>query len=247
MTATRKGNIVTFEFPQPLPRSHTRTYKGTRVEGGGCSYRGSGEFRARSAPVVHIEREVRQDMDRCVMTTEWTRLTPKNAERAGYNAPYPVDGEMLTADQSETSDPTLETDAHKNFSHRGHLKTYYEEPAQGDVSTVEAHVGWKFNGSCVTEWGTHAYWHWLNDTGWTDVKLWAEWPGDCVRRTAKVYGKFKNGVFCATIDTFTEFNTTRYTGEADGGARWAWNSDKWGGCNWLLAHHAEAWYLGKRQ
>lgn len=247
MTATRRGDTVEYEYRNDLPRSQRRTYNGRKSADGTCSYLGRGEFRPGQAPVVVIEREIRNDMDRCVMTTEWASLTPEEASQAGYSRRPSGDGEIITDEQSQASDPSLGTESHTNFSHRGHLKTYYEEPAQGDVSTVEAHVGWTFNGSCVTSWGTHAYWHWLNDTGWTDVSRWADWPGGCAERTARVYGKFKNGVFCATNDTFTEFNTTSYTGLANGGARWAWNSNKWGGCNWFLSHHVEAYYLGQRQ
>lgn len=224
MTATRRGNTVEYEYRALLPRALRRTYVGQRLENGGCSYSGGGKFDSSAEPVVVVEREIRQDLDRCIMTVERARLSPAEARRLGYDSR--PSNEMVTAEASQASDPTMGTQSHTNFSHRGHLKNYYEEPVQGDVSTVEAHVGWTFNGSCVTSWGTHASWHWLNDTGWTDVSRWADWPGNCSERTARVYGKFNNGVFCATNDTFTEFNTTRYTGLANGGARWAWNSNK---------------------
>jgi len=179
------------------------------------------------------------------MTTESANLTPEQAKQAGFRGDTASSRET-TVEQGVGSGPELNNDFHTNFGWRGSLKTYYEEPAQGDTSTVEAHVGWSFDGNCVTGWGKHAYWHWLNDTGWTDVNRWADWPGSRAAQTTRVYGLFKNGVFCATNDTFNEYNTTQYTGWYDGGASWSWNASKWGGCNWLLTFHREAYYLGER-
>lgn len=247
VTAIRAGETVRYEYSASLRRSRTNTYQGTRIPGEGCSYRGEGA--ARGAPVptaqVEVEREIRQDLRTCTMITESAILSPAEAAQAGFRAEAPRSG-GTTVEQGVGSGPELNDDFHTNFGHRGHLKTYYEEPAQGDTSTVEAHVGWTFDGNCVTGWGKHAYWHWLNDTGWTDVNLWADWPGDCKAQTARVYGLFKNGVFCGTNDTFNEYNTTQYTGWWDGGASWSWNAKKWGGCNWLLSFHREAYYLGQR-
>lgn len=179
------------------------------------------------------------------MTTESANLTPDQAKQAGFRGDATISRET-TVEQGVGSGPELNNDFHTNYGWRGSLKTYYEEPLQGDTSTVEAHVGWSFNGNCVTGWGKHAYWHWLNDTGWTDVNLWADWPGSCAAQTTRVYGLFKNGVFCATNDTFNEYNTTQYTGWYDGGASWSWNASKWGGCSWALSFQREAYYLGER-
>ncbi len=218
VTATRVGDNIRYEYSTRLVNPRINLYKGNRLADGGCSYSGQGAAKASTNAVVRIEveREVRQDLRTCVMVTESAVMTTGEAVRAGFRSDSTRPQET-TVEEGVGSGPELNHDYHTNFSWRGSLKTYYEEPAQGDTSTVEAHVGWTFNGTCVTAWGKHAYWHWLNDTGWTDVNRWADWPGDCAAQTTRVYGLFKNGVFCATNDTFNEYNTTRYTGWYDGG------------------------------
>jgi hypothetical protein len=246
VTATRLGGVVRYDYSSKLPDPKVNVYRGTRLPGDGCAYSGAGSSKATSSAVrVEVEREIRQDLRTCVMVTESAVMSPEEAVQVGFRGnSSPADA--ITVEEGTGSGPELNHDFHTNFGHRGSLKTYYEEPAQGDTSTVEAHVGWTFDGNCVTNWGTHAFWHWLNDTGWTDVNRWADWPGGCTNRTARVYGLFKNGVFCFTNDTFNEYNTTQYTGWFDGGASWSWNARKWGGCNWLLTFHREAYYLGER-
>lgn len=254
MTATRQGEVITYDHAVSLPGATLKDYLGTREAGSGCSYSGGGSVEPGAGSVVYIEREIRQDLRVCRMTVEWSSLTPEQASEAGLIAKTVVAETTTAFEQGQggngmpvAAPGDVGIQSHTGRPWFGHLKTYYEEPVQGDTSTVEAHVGWAIGGGCVTSWGTHAYWHWLNDTGWTDVSRWADWPGGCSERTARVYGLFKNGVFCLTNDTFNEYNTTSYTGEADGGAHWSWNSKKWGGCNWLLSHHVEACYLGVRQ
>lgn len=58
----------------------------------------------------------------------------------------------------------------------------------------------------------------------------------CSRAYSDTYAKYRNGVFCATIDAHSEHRKTWFEGRPRGGYYWSYSVEKWGGCSGLLQH-----------
>jgi hypothetical protein len=119
----------------------------------------------------------------------------------------------------------------------GSIRASVEDPAQINVTTTRSKVTW--GGRPCLYWADPlAYWSWYTTSGWSRIDHWWRSGLTCDKAWANTYGKFRNGRFCATIDTYTRHNKTYFEGRKYGGWYWAYDMDKWGGCSsWLHYEH----------
>jgi hypothetical protein len=121
-------------------------------------------------------------------------------------------------------------------------QTWYEDPPGLDVTKVRNDTDWYSNGSCVTSAsGSYAY-NWLSASGWS--KQSSNWRNTsrCAQSESSSYAKFRNGVFCATIDTYNTYDRNNIWGKPNGSYTWSYHATKSGGCTALLSiHHRDAY------
>ena len=79
-----------------------------------------------------------------------------------------------------------------------------------------------------------AYWHWYSPSGWRRTNAHWSYDNNGSRAYTDTYGKYRNGAFCATIDTWTEHRKTYLEGRPYGAWSWSYSVHKWGGCSGLL-------------
>lgn len=163
------------------------------------------------------------------------RETATLSEREAYERGFIGDPEPGMSTDSAGSDLdgfVLET----HYAKDGSIKTVYEDPPQIDVNSVKASVSWSTSGGNVTASHRQAHWGWYSPSGWSRNSHWWTSSHNSGFAWTSVYGKYKNPIFCLTVDTWTDYDTTNFRGNGNGSSSWWWSSDKWGGCNWLLNH-----------
>lgn len=227
-----EAGVVHYAFdPATLPGSAVTAQAGKRSLAGGCTFSSEGSAAKADAQgaTVTISRELTFDATRCT----------RELAVAGYrlaNAPAVVtqrleakaDGERVSAARRPGT-----TAAAASYTYNGYLKVNVEDPPQIDVTSTTARVQWS-GASCVSSSNHIASWGWYSPSGWSRTN--ASWSMDrtCSRAYTNTYGKYRNGVFCATIDTWTEHKKTWFEGRPGGGWSWSYSVDKWGGCTALL-------------
>jgi hypothetical protein len=75
---------------------------------------------------------------------------------------------------------------------------------------------------------------WYSPSGWERKEYSRSFPNNGTVTSTNTYGKYRNGTFCLTVDTWTEHKKTFFEGRRDGWWQWAYDVDKWGGCTGLL-------------
>lgn len=234
VTIRQEGNWVRYEHAEALRAAERRTYRGKRLDGGGCAY--EGEEVAAVGEVVE-EREVAHNARACLMVTE----------RAARPA---VEGDATVADSpgaghtSETEEATPEVagsdgagaEASVAATHAAWHQTRYRDPIFITVNGATTNVTWQSDGTCVSNsWGHTTDYTWLTASGWG--KNWSETHAsrDCAGATTTSNSAFVNGTFCVGgADTHTEYVPNTIRGQADGTYHMTWSASKSGGCSSLL-------------
>jgi hypothetical protein len=206
----------------------TKTVQGdvlSGAEGRGCSYRGeisSTEVGVGQEGLVWHQREIQTNPDRCQVKVEEAWLSASALQASGL-----IPGEDLSAGTVETDSSTSAQASYKND---GYIRGYVEDPPNLDVSSTTSQVKWTDNG-CLS-WWDESRWYWLSGSGWTDVERWNIRHGDCAHGL-RTFGKYKNGIFCLTNDTWTQEDVD-FVALAHQSSRAGWDVQRWGGCSWLL-------------
>ncbi len=225
------AGVVHYAFqPSGLPGARAVRQTGRAIRSGSCAFSGSGTGRAdRTGPKVTVMTETTFDARTC--TRELAVATYSRAL-----APASVVGKLDASPTATTSGAAAGTRgplAPAVTRYIGSLKVNVEDPAQIDVTSTKSRVEWSGR-SCVSSSYHNAYWHWFSGSGWRRTNAHWSYGRNCRRAYTNTYGKYRNGVFCVTIDTYTEHKQTRFDGRPRGGWHWAYHVDKWGGCNGLL-------------
>ncbi len=205
---------------------------------GGCSYGGevsSDEVGKDSDQVFH-QREVRVNPDLCQVEVESAWISPDALVSSGL---LPDDGDSDSDSDSESSSSAAEAalaglapTARTTYKNDGYIRGYVEDPPGVDVSSTTSQVKWTEASNGCLNWWHQSRWHWLSGTGWTDVQRWS-YPHLSCDHGLRTFGKYKNGIFCLTNDTWTQENVDFHAeGHHDSWA--SWDVTKWGGCSWLL-------------
>ena len=124
----------------------------------------------------------------------------------------------------------------------GYYKSYYEDPVQLDVNSVTNSTTWSWNGSSVlSSPGPVGGYHygWFKGSGWSLKEN--NWQNTYTsnQTTSSSYVHYRNGTFCATIDTHTYYDRNNVHGRKDGWLLGNVNARKKGGCTSLLSFHTK--------
>ncbi|MBP2324108.1 hypothetical protein JOF56_004493 [Kibdelosporangium banguiense] len=125
---------------------------------------------------------------------------------------------------------------------RGYYKSYYEDPVQLDVNSVSNWTEWSWNGSSVLSspgpTGGYNY-GWYSPSGWSKKEN--NWTNTYTSAQTSVssYVHYRNGSFCATIDTHTYYNRNNVHGRKNGVLAGNVSAEKSGGCTRLLSFHTK--------
>jgi hypothetical protein len=250
VTVTRDGDWVRHDFTEPVGRNvEQREYDGRRADHGGCRFSGEQTVGPEDAGKVFEERQIAVNLRDCTMITEVGEIdraddVPQEGMRSETEVADAEGGLVAAsavtaapnASEPEQAGTVLAASSNKSAWHR----TFYEDPPGLDVNSAKTNVSWSYNGSCVTNsWGHSTNYDWLWQSGWTKVASGTtSWQGCSYARTTS-NSEFLNGVFCATIDTRTEYRPNELKGQENGNYTMAWDADAWGGCSsWLSFHRS---------
>jgi hypothetical protein len=219
--------VVHYAFdPATVPGSTVSTQRGERSLVGGCKFtdEDSGAKADPRGPWVSIATELSFDPRAC------TRDLAVASYRLA-SAPAVVQARLQSSGGASAQSSGVQAAA---YSYNGSLKVNVEDPPQIDVTSTTGRVQWNASSSCVSSAYHNAYWGWYSPSGWSRTNASWSYNRNCSRAYTNTYGKYRNGAFCATIDTWTEHKKTWFEGRPRGGWYWSYSVDKWGGCTWLL-------------
>jgi hypothetical protein len=236
VTVIQDGDWVRHEYVQPLPNAKTQEIAGTHLTGPdgtqGCGYRGSetAEANSLSRDEVLYSREIASNLEDCTLVLETAVLSVDEAKEFG------VADDDASDESKVASSDGLTTNATTTGKYQ---KLYYEDPPQIDVTSVTARLRWTWTGSCTT-WSQHqAAWGWYSSSGWSRTNSWYgyDYANCAYGATTSNTGQYRNGSFCASVDTWNEYYTNYLQGHSDGSSYYEWSANKWGGCANLLSFH----------
>jgi hypothetical protein len=223
-----------------LPGAQVYTQTGARTADGICTFTDEGTGQASGQERVLVITEVSFDPQACVRELAWAEYA-RDALPAAVAAKV-QDPEASDTTQQESQQQVLtpaestteDTQAAAVVQYIGSLKVNVEDPVERDVTTTKSRLRWSNTGSRLNTSYHTPYWGWLSATGWRRTNAHWSYGNNGARAYTDTYGKYRNGRFCATIDTWTEHLKTYFEGRPYGGWRWSYSVKKWGGCKgWL--------------
>jgi hypothetical protein len=122
---------------------------------------------------------------------------------------------------------------------KGYHKSYFEDPPGIDVNSVRNDVDWVWNGSRVSNGICAYHYGWFSASGWGlhENNFFCRYESSQTQLRSSSYAHFKNGIFCAFIDTHTYYERNNAYGKANGNLVGTVNWRKTGGCTGLLSFH----------
>lgn len=234
--ATDKGMVRYPVNLTDLPGAQVLVQTGARVDDGSCTFTDEGSGKASEEGRVLVITELSFDPETC--TRELAR-----AEYRRDLLPASVAAKVeqpASPDRTEDSEQVLTPSGRQREraaavrEYVGSLKVNVEDPPQIDVTTTKSSLRWSNAGSRLNRSYHQTHWGWYSPTGWRRTNAHWSYDNNGSRAYTDTYGKYRNGSFCATIDTWTEHSRTYFEGRPYGGWRWSYNVKKWGGCSGLL-------------
>jgi hypothetical protein len=221
-----------------LPGAQVFAQTGVHTEDGRCTFTDEGSGPASGYGRVLVITELSFDPETCDRQLAW-------AEYRRDALPPSVAAKVeLPASSDRTSEEFKQTiplgGSSQNRSgaavreYLGSIKVNVEDPPQLDVTTTKSSLRWSNSGSRLNTSYHTAYWDWLSQTGWRRTNAHWNYGNNGSRAYTDTYGKYRNGAFCATVDTWTEHKKTYFEGRPYGGWKWSYSVQKWGGCSGLL-------------
>jgi hypothetical protein len=126
-----------------------------------------------------------------------------------------------------------------------YMKTFYEDPAGIDVSSLRDDLEWTYSGGCNTSYKWKRDDHWFTPSGW-----YLRYDNDnpsfgCSNAIANSDALMENDSFCPTFgdpeSVYTHYNYNHEVdGKPNGSAVYSWNDyvdSTLGVCYRLLSHH----------
>lgn len=216
-------------------------YVGSKNKHGGCSYTGEDTVLATGAPdQVTIERQTSERPGSCIMVTEAKAFDIQQALSNQLIKSSDLGG---STDSHHDSASALTLESHLTLD--GSIKIYYEDPPRIDVTSVTTKISWNKNSSCITATHKTSHWGWYSPSGWERREHRSNTEPDlCSEAWRNTYGKYRNGKFCLTIDTWTRLSATYVVYNSGNAVKASWSANKWGGCTFLLSfrkHFVHPW------
>lgn len=213
-----------------LPGATVSVQHGTRQASGACRFAGAGQGKPSGTGRVRYVTELSFDPAACARQLA-TADYPRSAVPASVRAELVSARRTAAAAGKRTRTAGPAAAAAGSWS--GSLQVNVEDPVQINVTSTKSTLAWSYDGTTLS--ATHgAEWGWFTLSGWQRRAYhWTPANTGTVAST-DTYGKYRNGVFCFTVDTWTEHRETYFEGRPDGSWAWSYEVDKWGGCNSLL-------------
>lgn len=226
VTVDSQGRVTYNVDLSELPGAEIITERGVRTAAGTCSFQDKQRGMA-GDPTVLVVSEVSFDPNACTRELAW-------AEYDRDRLPASVQAKLVDQQDGTTVDHQSSPAQGSGFGIQatwsGSLKVNVEDPPQIDVTTTKSILTWSSSGTASqrSEWG------WYSPSGWQrkEYDYW-HYDGSTLAFTSTT-AHYRNGIFCATIDTHTYHNVTLFTGYYNGAWEWTYEVDKSGGCTWLL-------------
>jgi len=116
-----------------------------------------------------------------------------------------------------------------------------EDPPGIDVNSVRNDVDWYWNGSYVYNGYCSYSYGWFSASGWglKENDFFCRYENSQTQLRSSSYVHFKNGIFCAFIDTHTYYERNNAYGKFNGYLSGQVNWRKTGGCTGLLSFHTQ--------
>ena len=213
-----------------VPGARVSVDRGARQGDGSCRFTAGGTGRPAGGRVRYVT-ELSFDPATCerrLATADYARGAVPAAVRARLATDRQTAG---AAGRRASAAAAPRTAAAGSWS--GALQVNVEDPVQINVTSTRSTLDWSYDGTTLS--ADHgAGWGWFALSGWERRDhRWTPTNTGTVAST-DTYGKFRNGVFCFGITTWTEHKLTYFEGRPDG--TWTWSADvvKSGGCNGLL-------------
>jgi hypothetical protein len=214
----------------PLINPTTHDIQGTRVTPNECAY----SLTLTLAPGQRAVREdaVAENQTTCTMRVQ--RGVPADLTEAPEESGMSV--ASFSATPTEVSGGPIGTLA---VHSKGYHKSYYEDPVGIDVNSVRNNVDWVWNGSRVSNGLCEAHYGWFAGSGWGlhENNFFCRYESSQTQLRSSSFAHFKNGIFCAFIDTHTYYERNNAYGRANGDLVGTVNARKSGGCTGLLSFH----------
>ncbi len=252
VTVEGDGSWIRHNFSEPLPGGTRTIIDGDRIVGPnllmGCKYSGVETEPSNGGAItqVTVSREVAHNESDCRLMMETATLTLDQARK--LNVLLDPIGVQATA---SFGDDTQSMNTSSNASQQGsttkgrYQKLYYEDPPQIDVTSVTARVRWTYTGTCTTSSRHSASWGWFSLSGWSRTAHWWGHDRSCsYGATTSNTGTYRNGTFCAGVDTWNRYYVNYVQGKSNGDVRYEWSARKWGGCTRLLSFHRVTGHWG---
>jgi hypothetical protein len=207
-----------------LPGAVVVTEQGVRIDDE-CEFKTEQEGMAGNASVL-VVTELSFDPNTCT----------RNLARAEYASNLVPANVRASLDKN----PDFVEDANGSYPDHGgigtqatwsaSLKVNVEDPPQIDVTTTHSFLTWNSRGgsSHTSRWG------WFRASGWGRVSHSHNHYNGVTFASTNTVAHYRNGIFCATIDTHTYHDQTYWRGHFNGAWYWSYRVRKSGGCTGLL-------------
>jgi len=207
---------------------------------GGCDFSGEissddfapNTFNGATTSIVYYERGLRVNPNTCTIVFEAATISETSLVQAGISEPLDVELAAGTYTTRTVTDSGYVGSPPSSYEWVGYITAGHKDPPGLLVNSTKSRISWNWSGSCATSWVRLSRWSWLK-SGWTDVTRYRDPYGTCARALL-TKGKYKNGVFCFTNDTFTK-HEVNFRAQGDPKSWASWSLQKWGGCSWLLS------------
>lgn len=223
-------------YDRELPSEFTvRSEDGGLDRDGKCSFSSSMEMSGDEGLIEGVE--IAYNAKSCQRKVAERRVTAATARAIEDEHYREVGAPQLESSPTEAPDSgSADTGMAPAASRRAQTTSWFEDPPGIDVTWTKVTTSWNYNGSCVTSHSPTAADNWFKPSGWTRIgDSWSH-PLYCAYSKSSAYRNFRNGKFCATIDTYNKYNNTEVVGKANGSSSYLWNNQKSGGCTSLLTH-----------
>lgn len=247
---SREGAWIVFSQERGYALRNATMYvkQGARLSDGNCKF--SGELVLRPGQQAIEERQVALNPSNCQARME--RGTPPNNTGITTTrsvSDYVTDGVVQESDfrgsQDASNADTSRTLASTTRS-RGFYKTWWEDPVNLDVNSVQNSTDWRWNGTRVSGpvYGGYDQ-YWLGASGWR--RLSNDWNNyyTSYQTTSSSKVHFRNGIFCEVITgtfgspTHAYYDRNKVRGRYNGdlvGDPGTWVT---GGCTGLLSFNQQ--------
>jgi hypothetical protein len=210
---------------------------GKRTSSGGCAFTSTLEL----APGEDVIQEdtVAVDEKGCTALVVRGKPIADKPEKADRKKSGGAKADEATAERASAGERGLAVSLATHS--KGYYQSWFEDPPGIDVNSVRNDVDWYWNGSYVYNGYCSYSYGWFSASGWglKENDFFCRYENSQTQLRSSSYVHFKNGIFCAFIDTHTYYERNNAYGKFNGYLSGQVNWRKTGGCTGLLSFHTQ--------